>query len=91
MPKVETERTMHAFEFLRFRRSVLAARAAKDIAARLARVLWRLGGGGSRPPLLRPEALSEWQLKDLGLDRSEVWHRAGGVSRRKTGRGHAED
>jgi hypothetical protein len=89
MPKVETERTMHAFEFPRFRRSVLAARAAKNTAARLARVLFRLGG--SRPPLLRPEALSEWQLKDLGLDRSQFWHRAGGFSTGKTGRGHAED
>jgi uncharacterized protein YjiS (DUF1127 family) len=37
------------------------------------------------------EALSDWQLKDLGLHRSEVWYLAHRPWLGAKGRGHAQD
>ena len=83
---------MSAFEFTGFRSPSRASRAGGYFLARLARLL-RMLRRRHKARLTRRqlESLSDWQLKDLGLHRSEIWylsHRPWLGARR---RGHAQD
>ena len=83
---------MSTFEFAGFRSPSRASRAGGSVLARLARLL-RMLRRRHKARLTRRqlESLSDWQLKDLGLHRSEIWylsHRPWLGARR---RGHAQD
>jgi len=83
---------MSAFEFTGFHSPSRASRAGGYFLARLARLL-RMLRRRHKARLTRRqlESLSDWQLKDLGLHRSEIWylsHRPWLGARR---RGHAQD
>jgi uncharacterized protein YjiS (DUF1127 family) len=65
----------------------------------VARILARLGAirrelreqREARIGVRQLQSLSDWQLKDIGLQRSEIWHRAGGISAGPRRSGHAQD
>ena len=74
---------MGAFDDTGSRRRSLAgaaegpAPAAPGFLARLRAML--RGGHRSRRAVSGLQSLSDWQLKDIGMHRSQVWHRAGGI------------
>jgi uncharacterized protein YjiS (DUF1127 family) len=78
---------MRAFEYTGSRGRCLArntarrrAPAAPGFFARLRAILRRLRGGHhSRIAVRGLQSLSDWQLKDIGMQRSQLWHRAGGI------------
>jgi uncharacterized protein YjiS (DUF1127 family) len=90
---------MRAFEYRGSRGRGLAGTAAKrptsavaGFFARLRANLRRLRGGHhSRIAFRGLQSLSDWQLKDIGMHRSQVWYRAGGIATRSTRVKHAED
>ena len=97
---METKKDMSAFEYTGSRRRALAGAPAKPPApaapgflfARLRAALRRLRGGHhSRIAVRGLQSLSDWQLKDIGMHRSQAWYRAGGIERRSTGIIHAQD
>ena len=69
------------------------------LARILARALARLGAirrdlreqREARIGVRQLQSLSDWQLKDIGLQRSEIWHRAEGISAGPGRSGHAQD
>jgi uncharacterized protein YjiS (DUF1127 family) len=66
--------------------------AAPGLFARLCAFLRRLRRGHhSRIAVRGLQSLSDWQLRDIGMHRSQVWYRAGGIERRSTGIRHAAD
>ena len=83
---------MSAFEFTGFRSPSRASRAGGFFLARLARLL-RMLRRRHKARLTRRqlESLSDWQLKDLGLHRSEIWHLAHRPWLGARRRGHAQD
>jgi uncharacterized protein YjiS (DUF1127 family) len=95
---METE-TMSAFEFTGTCRRGLPATAAegpalpaRGIVARLRAILRRMRAGHeSRVAVRGLQSLSDWQLKDIGMHRGQIWHRAGGISAGTTRIPHAED
>ena len=90
---------MSAFEYTGSRRRALAGAPAKPPAPAapgfLARVVAKLRmlrrGHHSRIAVRGLQSLSDWQLKDIGMHRSQAWYRAGGIERRSTGIIHAKD
>jgi uncharacterized protein YjiS (DUF1127 family) len=90
---------MSVFEYTGSRRHVLAgapakapAPAAPGFLARLVAKLRRLRRGHhSRIAVRGLQSLSDWQLRDIGMHRSQAWYRAGGIERRSTGIIHAKD
>ena len=90
---------MRAFEYTGPRGRGLAATTTKRPApavaglfARLRATLRRLRGGHhSRIAVRGLQSLSDWQLKDIGMHRSQVCYRAGGFAARSTRVKHAED
>jgi len=48
-------------------------------------------GHRSRVAVRGLQSLSDWQLRDIGMHRSQAWYRAGGIERRSTGIKHAAD
>ena len=83
---------MSTFEFVGFRSPSRASRAGGFVLARLARLL-RILRRRHKARLTRRqlESLSDWQLKDLGLHRSEIWYLAHRPWLGARGRGHAQD
>ena len=62
------------------------------IVTRLRAILRGMRGGHDSQLAVRQlQSLSDWQLKDIGLHRSQIWYRAGGISAYSTRSGHAED
>jgi len=65
----------------------------------VARILARLGAirrelrgrRAARIGIRQLQSLSDWQLKDIGLQRSEIWHGADGISTGPRRSGHAPD
>jgi hypothetical protein len=49
------------------------------------------GGHHSRIAVRGLQSLSDWQLKDIGMDRSQVWYRGGGLLARSARVKHAQD
>ena len=96
---METKRNMRAFEYTGSRGRGLAHNTAKRPApaveglfARLRAILRRLRGGHhSRIAVRGLQSLSDWQLKDIGMHRSQVWYRAGGIAGRSARVKHAQD
>ena len=97
---METKRNMSAFEYTGCRGRGLPATtaagpapAAPGFLARLRAMLRALRGGHhSRIAVRGLQSLSDWQLKDIGMHRSQVWHRAGGIeAARSTRITHAKD
>ena len=90
---------MSAFEYTGSRQRASAGTAAEGAtpAARgfLARLRAKLRmlrrGHHSRIAVRGLQSLSDWQLKDIGMHRSQAWYRAGGIERRSTGIIHAKD
>ena len=68
------------------------APAAPGLLARLCAMLRLLRRGHhSRVAVRGLQSLSDWQLRDIGMHRSQAWYRAGGIERRSTGINHAKD
>ncbi len=90
---------MSAFEYTGSRGRSLPCTAAKvpapaapGLLARLRAMLRGLRGGHhSRIAVRGLQSLSDWQLKDIGMHRSQVWYRAGGIEARPTRIRHAQD
>ena len=90
---------MRAFEYTGSRGRGLAPNTAKRPApavvglfARLRATLRRLRGGHhSRIAVRGLQSLSDWQLKDIGMHRSQVWYRGGGILARSARVKHAQD
>jgi uncharacterized protein YjiS (DUF1127 family) len=90
---------MSAFEYTGSRGRSLARTAAKlpapaapGLFARLRAFLRHFRRGHhSRIAVRGLQSLSDWQLRDIGMHRSQVWYRAGGIERRSTGFRHAQD
>jgi uncharacterized protein YjiS (DUF1127 family) len=90
---------MSAFEYTGLRGRGLAgatakrpAPAAPGVFARLRAILRRLRGGHhSRIAVRGLQSLSDWQLKDIGMHRSQVWYRAGGIAARSSRITHVKD
>ena len=63
------------------------APAARGILGRLKAVLRALRRGReSRRELRGLQSLSDWQLKDIGMHRSQVWQRAGDIEAARSSR-----
>jgi len=91
---------MRAFEYTGSRRGLagapakapVPAPAAPGLLARLCAMLRLLRRGHhSRVAVRGLQSLSDWQLRDIGMHRSQAWYRAGGIERRSTGIKHAAD
>jgi uncharacterized protein YjiS (DUF1127 family) len=90
---------MSAFEYTGTCRRGLAATAAagpalpaRGIVARLRAIVRRMRAGHeSRVAVRGLQSLSDWQLKDIGMHRSQVWYRAGSIAARSTRIPHVED
>ena len=89
---------MRAFEYTGSRRGLAGtpvkapAPAAPGLLARLCAMLRLLRRGHhSRVAVRGLQSLSDWQLRDIGMHRSQTWYRAGGIERRSTGIKHATD
>jgi uncharacterized protein YjiS (DUF1127 family) len=68
------------------------APAAPGFLARLVAKLRMLRRGHhSRIAVRGLQSLSDWQLRDIGMHRSQAWYRAGGIERCSTGIIHAKD
>ncbi len=83
---------MSAFQRTEFSWHSFPAVAAGSVVARLRAVLRGLRvRHDARTAVPALESLSEWQLKDLGITRSEIWYLAYGISASSTRSGHAGD
>jgi uncharacterized protein YjiS (DUF1127 family) len=83
---------MSAHERTDSRRPGWAILATRAIAGRLARTLRRaLHHHRARVTIRRLEALSDWQLKDIGMHRSHIWYRAHRIAAHTERHGHAPD
>ena len=83
---------MSTFEFTGFRSPSRASRAGGYFLARLARLLRMLRRRHkARLTRRRLESLNDWQLKDLGLHRGEIWYLAHRPWLGAGRRGHAQD
>src|SRR5437899_5170072 len=95
----ETKTNMSAFEYTGSRGRRLSRTAAKHpqpaapgFFARLRAFLRHIRRGHhSRIAVRGLQSLSDWQLWDIGMHRSQAWYRAGGIERRSTGIKHAAD
>ena len=92
---------MSAFEYTASHCPSLATAADGDptpakgivarIIARIRAILRGIGAGhGARATVSQLESLSDWQLKDMGIHRSQILYLAYGTSASWTRNGHAE-
>jgi len=90
---------MSAFEYTgSYRRGLSAATgevrklAARGIVARVRAILRGMRGeAGSRIATRQLQSLSDWQLKDIGMHRSQIWFLTRGIAARSIRCTHADD
>jgi uncharacterized protein YjiS (DUF1127 family) len=90
--EIEKERTMTSLQYTEIRRRSLPANAAGGVLACAKALLhWLCEKHQARIAARQLQSLSDWQLKDIGMYRSQIWYLAGGISARSTRITHAED
>ena len=95
----DREKTMSAFAYTASHWRSSAATAIEGPALAIQRIVARIrvilrgmcDGHESRAAVRHLQSLSDEQLKDIGIGRSEIWYLARGTSASLTWNGHAED
>ena len=83
---------MTALQYTGIRRRGLSANVAGGILGRAKAFLHRLcEEHQARTAARQLQSMSDWQLKDLGIHRSQIWYLVHGSSTSSTRNGHAED
>ena len=73
------------------RRDATAVAIAGALASAKAAFAWIGKRLRARSGYRQLQALSDWQLKDIGLHRSHIWYRSYGDQIRSSRRDHAKD
>jgi uncharacterized protein YjiS (DUF1127 family) len=87
----EEERIMTALQYTGIRRHSLPTISAGGILARAKAFLHRIcEKHQARTAARQLRSMSDWQLKDLGIHRSQIWYLVHGISASSIRGGHAE-